>query len=120
MKTVDIPQGYATTIKDNLSKYFQAMTSENIDGTMAQMSSYGEEYDASSKADLQDIFDNYDLQYTLNTSNIYYYASDEAAVYAEITVHDAQAGEIYEQPMLFLFYQSESGTWTIDDFYYLD
>ncbi|WP_310830115.1 copper amine oxidase N-terminal domain-containing protein [Paenibacillus pedocola] len=120
MKSADIPQGYATTIKDNLNKYFQAMTSENIDGTMAQMSSYGEEYDASSKADLQDIFDNYDLQYTLNTSNIYYYASGEAAVYAEVTVKDAGTGETYEQPMIFLYYQSETGTWTIDDFYYLD
>lgn len=120
MTAADIPQGYAATIKDNLGKYFQAMTSKNIDGTMAQLTSYGEEYDAASEEDLQDIFDNYDLQYTLNASNIYYYAADEAAVYAEVTIKDVQSGEIYEQPMVVLFYQSENGVWAIDDFYYLD
>lgn len=122
MKTTDIPQGHAAIIKDNLSKYFQAMTSENVDATLAQMSSYGEEYDAAKKESLQEFFKQLDLRYTLNNSNIYYYdaAAGEAAVYAETTVKEDKTGESVEQPMLFIFYQTETGGWTIDDFYYLD
>ncbi|CAM4458562.1 copper amine oxidase N-terminal domain-containing protein [Paenibacillus typhae] len=122
MKTTDIPQGHAALIKDNLSKYFQAMTAENVDATLAQMSSYGEEYDAAKKESLQEFFKQLDLRYTLNNSNIYYYdaAAGEAAVYAETTVKEDKTGESVEQPMLFIFYQTETGGWTIDDFYYLD
>ncbi|MBY0012540.1 copper amine oxidase N-terminal domain-containing protein [Paenibacillus typhae] len=122
MKTTDIPQGHAAIIKDNLTKYFQAMTSENVDATLAQMSSYGEEYDAAKKESLQEFFKQLDLRYTLNNTNIYYYdaAAGEAAVYAETTVKEDKTGESVEQPMLFIFYQTETGGWTIDDFYYLD
>ncbi|WP_157890056.1 copper amine oxidase N-terminal domain-containing protein [Paenibacillus sp. DMB5] len=122
MKTTDIAQGHAALIKDNLSKYFQAMTAENVDATLALMSSYGEEYDAAKKEALQEFFKQLDLRYTLNNSNIYYYdaAAGEAAVYAETTVKEDKTGESVEQPMLFIFYQTETGGWTIDDFYYLD
>lgn len=120
MKTVDIVQGHATAIKDNLAKYFQAMSAKNTDAVMALMSTYGEDYDADTKESLQEFFDQTDLSYTLNNSNIYYYASGEAAIYAETTVKDAQTGESVEQPMLFIFYQTPAGGWTIDDFYYLD
>ncbi|MDF9842783.1 MULTISPECIES: copper amine oxidase N-terminal domain-containing protein [unclassified Paenibacillus] len=122
MKTTDIPQGHAALIKDNLSKYFQAMSAENVDATLAQMSSYSEEYNAARKESLQEFFNQLDLSYTLNNSNIYYYdaAAGEAAVYAETNIKDAKTGENVEQPMLFIFYQTETGGWTIDDFYYLD
>ncbi|MNE69789.1 hypothetical protein D3C80_1655370 [compost metagenome] len=122
MKTTDIPQGHAALIKDNLSKYFQAMTAENVDATLALMSSYGDEYDAAKKESLQEFYKQLDLRYTLNNSNIYYFdaAAGEAAVYAELTVKEDKTGESVEQPMLFIFYQTETGGWTIDDFYYLD
>ncbi|MEK5449714.1 copper amine oxidase N-terminal domain-containing protein [Paenibacillus sp. FSL R7-0331] len=120
MKSAGVPQGQADIIKDNLSKYFLAMTAKNVDATLAQMYSYGEDYDAESRSSLQEFFSEYDLSYVLNNSNIFYYANGEAAVYAETTLKDAETGESVEQPMLFIFYQTETGTWMIDDFYYLD
>lgn len=120
MKAAVVPQGDAAAILNNVSKYFQAMTEENVDGTAAVMSSYGDEYDDSVKADLQDYFDAYDLRYTLDQSNVYYFEAGEAAVYTESTVTDAETAESYKQPLIFILSKSDSGAWTIDDFYNLD
>jgi hypothetical protein len=119
MKQAVLPQGDATVIKDNLSKYYQNMTTQNVDGTMALMTSYGEEYDAASAADLQDLFDSYDLSYSLTNANIYYYAADEAAVYTEVSIKDGESGESYTQSLIFILSKSESGAWTIDDTYHI-
>jgi hypothetical protein len=119
MKQAVLPQGDATVIKDNLSKYYQNMTTQNVDGTMALMTSYGEEYDAASAADLQDLFDSYDLSYSLTNANIYYYAADEAAVYTEVSIKDGESGESYTQSLIFILSKSESGSWTIDDTYHI-
>ncbi|MNI71559.1 hypothetical protein D3C73_1274400 [compost metagenome] len=96
------------------------MNAESVTDASAQMTSYGENYDAASQDSLQEFFDSYEYNYTLNNSNVYYYDSGEAAVYVETTIHDAVTRESYEQPMLFIYYKSDSGAWTIDDFYYLD
>jgi hypothetical protein len=119
MKQAELPQSTATVIKDNLSKYYQNMTAQNADGIMALMTSYGEDYDAASKADLQDLFDYYDLSYSLTNANIFYYAADEAAVYTEISIKDGETGDNYVQSLIFILTQSKSGAWTIDDTYHI-
>lgn len=119
MKQAVLPQSDATVIKDNISKYYQNMTTQNVDGTMALMTSYGEEYDAASAADLQDLFDSYDLSYSLTNANIYYYAADEAAVYTEVSIKDGESGESYTQSLIYILSKSESGAWTIDDTYHI-
>lgn len=68
---------------------------------------------------MQDYFDTYDHRYTLNNSNIFYYSNEEAAVYAETTIKDADSGESYKQSLIFLFVKSEDGAWTVDETYNL-
>ncbi|WNS43227.1 stalk domain-containing protein [Paenibacillus sp. MMS20-IR301] len=119
MKPAVLPQGDAAVIKDTLSKYYQYMGAQNVDATMALMTSYGEDYDAAAKADLQALFDTYDLSYSLGTANIYYYSDDEAAVYTEVSIKDGESGENYTQSLIFIMFKSESGSWTIDDTYHI-
>ncbi|OMF87759.1 copper amine oxidase N-terminal domain-containing protein [Paenibacillus sp. FSL R7-0273] len=120
MKAATVPQGDAAAIKESLAKYFQAMSAEDASATLAQMYSYDEEYDTDTRASLEEFFSEFDLSYTLNQSNIYYFADGEAAVYAQTTVKDAADGESVDQTMIFIYYQTETGGWMIDDFYYLD
>lgn len=120
MKAAAVPQGDASAIKDSVSKYFQAMTEENVEGTFAVMSSYGEEYDDSIQADMQEFFDTYDLSYALGDSNIYYFAAGEAAVFVDSTITDAETEESYKQSQILILSKSNNGAWTIDKFYSLD
>lgn len=115
-----IPQSDASIIKDNLAKYYQSMNAENAEGTLAQMTSYGEEYDKASLEDLKDYYSSFNLSYSVNNSNIFYYGSGEAAVYVEATIKDTDENERYEESLIFIFSKSESGAWTIDDSYMLD
>lgn len=119
MTAAVLPQATAATIKDNLSKYYQYMSAENTDAISALMTSYGEEYDAATKSDMQDYFDTYDHRYSLDNSNVFYYSPGEAAVYAETTIKDADSGESYKQSLIFLFVKSEDGAWTVDETYNL-
>ncbi|WP_019908648.1 stalk domain-containing protein [Paenibacillus sp. HW567] len=119
MAAAVIPQNDASVIKDNLSKYLQAMSAKNVDGVHAQMTSYGPEYDDASKKDTADFFNKYNISYTLNDANVFYYGGDEAAVYVETSVKDADSGESYKQSLIFIFSKSDSGAWTIDDNYHV-
>ncbi|MHA6533272.1 stalk domain-containing protein [Paenibacillus sp. BAC0078] len=119
MAAVVVPQNDASVIKDNLNKYLQAMSAKNLDSVHALMTSYGAEYDAASKEDTADFFKKYNISYSLNDANIFYYGGDEAAVYAETSVKDADSGESYKQSLIFIFSKSDSGAWTIDDNYHV-
>lgn len=119
MTAAVVPQNDAAVMKDNLNKYLQAMSAENVDGVHALMTSYGEEYDTASKKETADFFHTYNLSYTLNDMNIFYYGGDEAAVYAETSVKDADSGENYKQSLIFIFSKSDSGAWTIDENYHV-
>ncbi|WP_340025638.1 copper amine oxidase N-terminal domain-containing protein [Paenibacillus sp. FSL K6-1096] len=119
MKPVEAPQNDAAAIKNTVSAYYQNMTAKNVAGTMAVMTSFGEEYDTASKEELEDFFANYGLGYSLASANIYYYASGEAAVYTEVTISDSESEETYNQSLIFLLSQSGSGSWTIDDTYHI-
>jgi hypothetical protein len=119
MKQAAIPQTDASVIKDNISKYYQNMSAQNVDGALAYLTTYGGDYDAASKADLQDLFDSYDLSYSLTNANVFYYDStaQEAAVYSEVSIKDGESGESYNQSLIYILSKSESGAWTIDDNY---
>ncbi|UQZ33331.1 hypothetical protein C2I18_07015 [Paenibacillus sp. PK3_47] len=119
MKAAPVPQNDAAAIKSSVSKYYQAMTEENLDGTLAVMTSYGEDYDDALKADMLDYFDAYDFSYTLDASNIYYFAAGEAAVFTESTVTEAETGESYKQSQILILSQTAGDDWTIDEFYSL-
>ncbi|QQZ61799.1 copper amine oxidase N-terminal domain-containing protein [Paenibacillus sonchi] len=112
-----LPQIDASAIKDSLSKYYTARNAKNVDGTLAQLTYYGEEYEASMKDAIAEYFEAYNLTETLNSSNIFYYTPDEAAIYVEAAVKDADSGENYTQSSIFIFSKSSSGQWTIDDSY---
>ncbi|SDM13714.1 copper amine oxidase N-terminal domain-containing protein [Paenibacillus jilunlii] len=112
-----LPQSDASAIKDSLSKYYAARNAKNVDGTLAQLTYYGEEYEASTKDALAEYFEAYNLTDTLNSSNIFYYTPDEAAIYVESSVKDADSGESYTQSSIFIVSKSSSGQWTIDDSY---
>ncbi|MCE3203060.1 copper amine oxidase N-terminal domain-containing protein [Paenibacillus sonchi] len=112
-----LPQSDASAIKDSLSKYYAARNAKNVDGTLAQLTYYGEEYEASMKDAIAEYFEAYNLTETLNSSNIFYYTPDEAAIYVEVAVKDADSGENYTQSSIFIFSKSSSGQWTIDDSY---
>ncbi|WP_187355532.1 copper amine oxidase N-terminal domain-containing protein [Paenibacillus tengchongensis] len=115
MAAAPVAQGDEAVIKDLVTKYYQSMNTENADGVLALQTSYGE-YEADYKADLQEFFNEYNFSYALNNSNIYYYTSDEAAVYTEVTLKDTESGESYEQTLIFIMYK-ENGIWKIDDYY---
>ncbi|WP_238653601.1 copper amine oxidase N-terminal domain-containing protein [Paenibacillus piscarius] len=119
MKPAVVPQSDAAAIKNTVSGYYQNMTAKNVAGTMAVMTSFGEEYDTASKEELEDFFANYSLGYSPVSTNIYYYAAGEAAVYAEVTINDSESKETYTQSLIFLLSQSGSGSWTIDDTYHI-
>lgn len=119
LKQAVLPPADAAVLKDNVSKYYQNMNARNVEGASALLTSYGEEYDADSRAELQEIFDSYDLSYSLTTANPFYYAEGEAAVYAEVSIKDGDTGENYTQSLIFIFTKSDSGTWTIDDIYHV-
>lgn len=112
-----LPQSDASAIKDSLSKYYAARNAKNVDGTLAQLTYYGKEYEASMKDAIAEYFEAYNLTETLNSSNIFYYTPDEAAIYVEAAVKDADSGESYTQSSIFIFSKSSSGQWTIDDSY---
>ncbi|WP_060860610.1 copper amine oxidase N-terminal domain-containing protein [Paenibacillus riograndensis] len=112
-----LPESDASAIKDSLSKYYTARNAKNVDGTLAQLTYYGEEYEASMKDAIAEYFEAYNLTETLNSSNIFYYTPDEAAIYVEAAVKDADSGESYTQSSIFIFSKSSSGQWTIDDSY---
>lgn len=114
-----LPETDAAAIKDNLSKYYQYMSAEDTEASFALMTSYGDEFDDVTKSDMQDYFDTYDLTYTLDQSNVYYYGLDVAAVYAETTIKDAETGESYKQSLIFIFEKSDSGAWKIGETYNL-
>lgn len=119
MKPAEPPQGDAAAIKNTVSTYYQNMTAKNVAGTMAVMTSFGEEYDTASKEELEDFFETYGFGYSLTAANIYYYAAGEAAVYTEVSINDTESKETYTQSLIFLLSQSGSGAWTIDDTYHL-
>lgn len=114
-----LPETDAAAIKGNLSKYYQSMNAEDTKATLALMTSYGEEFDAAIHSDMQDYFDNYNLAYTLDYSNIYYYSPNEAAVYAETSIQDSDTGENYKQSLILVFEKSGNGSWLIKETYNL-
>lgn len=81
------------------------------------MTSYGEEYDASIWADIEDFFTSYDITYTVDVSNIYYYGVNEAAIYVENKEKEANEAETYEHGEIYILSKSDIGSWTIDDYY---
>ncbi|MFD1904241.1 hypothetical protein ACFTAO_38985 [Paenibacillus rhizoplanae] len=120
MKPALLPQGDQTAIKDTLSKYYQGMNDRNADAVLASMTSYGAEVDDSYKEELSDHFETYDLSYAVSSSNVFYYAADEAAVYADVVITDGESKETYTQSLILLLSKSESGTWTIDNTYHIE
>ncbi|MNO12160.1 Protease inhibitor precursor [compost metagenome] len=117
MKAAVLPDSDASAIKDSLSKYYAARNAKDVDGTLAQLTNYGEEYAASQKDALAEYFEEYSLVHTLNNSNVFYYTPDEAAVYVESSVKDTGSAESYKQSSIVIFSKSSSGLWTVDDSY---
>lgn len=113
----NIPQNDADAIKGSITKYYQAMNEQNPTAVLSTMTSYGEEYDSSLKADLDDFFASYDITYTPGISNIYYYSAKEAAIYVESKDKEASEEETYEQGLIYILSKSDTGVWTIDDTY---
>lgn len=113
----DVPQADSTAIKDNINKYYQYLNEENTEGVISTMTSYGEEYNASVKADLNEFFTSYNITYTPGISNIYYYGAGEAAIYVESKDKEASEAETYEQGNIFILSKADNGSWTIDDTY---
>ncbi|MEK5399204.1 copper amine oxidase N-terminal domain-containing protein [Paenibacillus sp. FSL K6-2859] len=113
----NIPQNDADAIKGTVKKYYQAMNEQNPTAVLSTMTSYGEEYDSSLKADLDDFFASYDITYTPGISNIYYYSAKEAAIYVESKDKEASEEETYEQGLIYILSKSDAGIWTIDDTY---
>lgn len=113
----NIPQNDADAIKGMITKYYQAMNEENSTAVLATMTSYGEEYDSSIKADLDDFFASYDITYTPGISNIYYYTAKEAAIYVESKDKEASEEETYEQGLIYILSKSNTGVWTVDNTY---
>lgn len=113
----DVPQADSTAIKDNINKYYQYLNEENTEGVISTMTSYGEEYNASVKADLNEFFTSYNITYTPGISNIYYYGAGEAAIYVESKDKEASEAETYEQGNIFILSKADNGSWTINDTY---
>ncbi|MEK5256724.1 stalk domain-containing protein [Paenibacillus sp. FSL F4-0125] len=113
----NIPQNDADAIKGTITKYYQAMNEENLTAVLSTMTSYGEEYDSSLKADLDDFFTSYDITYTPGISNVYFYSAKEAAIYVESKDKEASEEETYEQGLIYILSKSDTGVWTIDNTY---
>lgn len=113
----NIPQNDADAVKGMITKYYQAMNEENSTAVLATMTSYGEEYDSSIKADLDDFFASYDITYTPGISNIYYYTAKEAAIYVESKDKEASEEETYEQGLIYILSKSDTGVWTVGNTY---
>lgn len=113
----NIPQNDADAIKGTINKYYQAMNEQNPTAVLSTMTSYGEEYDSSLKADLDDFFASYDITYTPGISNIYFYSAKEAAIYVESKDKEASEEETYEQGLIYILSKSNTGVWTIDTTY---
>lgn len=113
----NIPQNDADAIKGTIIKYYQAMNEENPTAVLSTMTSYGEEYDSSLKADLDDFFTSYDITYTPGISNVYFYSAKEAAIYVESKDKEASEEETYEQGLIYILSKSDTGVWTIDNTY---
>lgn len=113
----NIPQNDADAIKGTITKYYQAMNEENPTAVLSTMTSYGEEYDSSLKADLDDFFTSYDITYTPGISNVYFYSAKEAAIYVESKDKEASEEETYEQGLIYILSKSDTGVWTIDNTY---
>lgn len=113
----NIPQNDADAIKGTITKYYQAMNEENPTAVLSTMTSYGEDYDSSLKADLDDFFTSYDITYTPGISNVYFYSAKEAAIYVESKDKEASEEETYEQGLIYILSKSDTGVWTIDNTY---
>ncbi|MBW4080925.1 stalk domain-containing protein [Paenibacillus sp. S150] len=111
----NVPQGDASNIKDQLSKYHEFLSTENVEGTLSMLSVFNSDTDADGKTALQSLFNSLDLRYTLDNSNIYYFTSDEAAVYTETTIKEAASGNSYKQTKIYIMSKADNGTWTIDN-----
>ncbi|WP_379159044.1 stalk domain-containing protein [Paenibacillus sp. sgz5001063] len=112
-----LPDSDAAAIKDSLSKYYAARNAKDIDGIIAQTTYYGKDHEAAIKENLTEYFKGYNLVYTLNNSNVFYYSADEAAVYVEYTVKEADSAESHAQSSVYVYSKSGGGQWTIDDSY---
>ena len=117
IKSANAPQNEATAINSTLTNYYKALNEENVKGIMATMTSGGEEYDTKLSSDYQNFLSNYDIHYTLGTSNIFYFNGNEAAVYAEDKSQEAGQSESYDQGTIYVFYKISDGTWKIDQTY---
>ncbi|WP_195724484.1 copper amine oxidase N-terminal domain-containing protein [Paenibacillus monticola] len=113
----DVPPADSAAIKENINKYYQYLNEENTEGVISTMTSYGEDYNASYKADLNEFFSSYNITNTPGVSNIYYYSAGEAAIYVESKDKDASEAETYEQGNIFILSKADNGSWTIDDTY---
>lgn len=113
----NLPQHEAEAIKNNINKYYQFMNEKNVAGVLANMTSFGEEYDSLLKVDLEDFFASYDMTYTTGISNVFYYSANEAALYVEDKEKEASEEETYEQGLIYVFSKSDNGVWTIDTTY---
>ncbi|OKP85165.1 hypothetical protein A3844_17025 [Paenibacillus helianthi] len=111
-----LPHHDAAAIKDSLSKYYAARNAKDIDGLIAQ-TTYGKDHEAALKENLTEYFKGYNLVYTLNSSNVFYYSADEAAVYVEYTIKEADSAESQTQSSVYVFSKSSGGLWTVDDSY---
>ncbi|OKP93784.1 copper amine oxidase N-terminal domain-containing protein [Paenibacillus sp. P32E] len=111
-----LPDHDAAAIKDSLSKYYAARNAKDIDGLIAQ-TTYGKDHEAALKENLTEYFKGYNLVYTLNSSNVFYYSADEAAVYVEYTIKEADSAESQTQSSVYVFSKSSGGLWTVDDSY---
>ncbi|OKP99833.1 stalk domain-containing protein [Paenibacillus sp. P46E] len=114
-----LPDQDAAAIKDSLSKYYAARNAKDIDGLIAQ-TTYGKDHEAALKENLTEYFKGYNLVYTLNSSNVFYYSADEAAVYVEYTIKEAGSAEDHTQSSVYVFSKSSGGLWTVDDSYLMD
>lgn len=113
----NIPQSDGAAIKGTITKYYQAMNEQNSTAVLSNMTSYGEEYDASLMADLDNYFTSYDITYTPVVSNIYYYTATEVAIYVEVGSKEKGDPENYEQGIIYILSKSDTGVWTIDSAY---
>lgn len=116
MKSVTVPQADADAIKATINQYYKSLNDQSPAGVIAAMTSYGEEYDASVQADLEDFFATYDITYTTGATNIYYYSDKNAAIYVESKDKESGDSQTYEQGNIFILSKSDNGSWTIDDF----
>ncbi|MBY9078892.1 copper amine oxidase N-terminal domain-containing protein [Paenibacillus sp. HN-1] len=113
----NVPVSDQAAIHTLLTNHYQNMNTENVAGVMSTLTSYDDEdYTAGLKSSLEKFFQQSDLSYFVNSSNIFYYGDDEAAVYVELQATDKSDSSTADQTLI-LVVDKYNGKWTISDSY---